>query len=71
MNDSNETIDLSQQSEVNIGMSGVSEIREVDDDSVSRILNQVSETIGVLNFSPTFSGENVLEDLIDWFEEYE
>ena len=46
-------------------------IGSVRDTNVSRIVNQVSETIGISNFIPTFSGENALEDLIDWFEEYE
>ena len=68
MNDSDETIDLSQRNELNNGLSGV---RDVNDTNVSRIVNQVSETIGISNFITTFSGGNALENLIDWFEEYE
>ena len=43
----------------------------IDETNVRRIVNQVSETLGISNFIHTFSGESGFEDIIDWFEEYE
>ena len=66
MDDSNETIDLSQRSELN---NRLSRMRDAKGINVCRIVNQVSETIGISNFIPALSRVNALEDLIDWFEE--
>ena len=64
----NETYELPRSNNLN---NEINRMSSVNDTNVSRIVNQVSETIGISNFIPTFSGENAHEDLIDWFEEYE